>query len=268
MANNPEKPTVLISGLLGSMATLVAQGVFHAPDLDLHGVALSSDRASDLHSLLAIETKDVILMPPPQHWRILRDLRQSSTCSIAVDFTRPDVANYNAELFAQAGVPFVMGTTGGDREKLLDTVRRSRISAVIAPNMATPMVVVQAMLEYAAHTFPGALEDWRLTIEESHQSTKKDVSGTARAWQPLLEALGARMIDEGIISDRVDPAPHAHHKVELTSAVARAAIELNTRIDGRSAYVVGTLQAVRFLAKKVRAGSRGEVFSMIDVLKG
>lgn len=264
MASNPEKPTVLISGLPGQMATLVAQGVFNAPDLDLCEIAFSSAIGSVEHPLLVIGDRTLTLKPPMYHVSVLYALHQGC---IAVDFTRPDVANQNAELYAQAGVPFVMGTTGGDREKLLDTVRRSRISAVIAPNMATPMIILQAMLEYAAQTFPGALEDWALTIAESHQSTKKDVSGTAKAWRPLLEALGARMTDEGIRSYRDDPAPHAHHNVKLSDAVARAAIELSTRIDGRSAYVVGTLQAVRFLAEKVRAGSQGEVFSMIDVLK-
>jgi 4-hydroxy-tetrahydrodipicolinate reductase len=56
---------------------------------------------------------------------------------------------------ADRGMPFVMGTTGGDREKLIQTVRDSTICAVIAPNMAKQIVGIQAMMEYAATTFPG-----------------------------------------------------------------------------------------------------------------
>ena len=47
------------------------------------------------------------------------------------------------------------GTTGGDRQKLEDTVVSSPIAAVIAPNMAKQIVGLQAMMAYAAETFPG-----------------------------------------------------------------------------------------------------------------
>jgi len=41
----------------------------------------------------------------------------------------------NAAFYISNGVPFVMGTTGGDREKLLADVRAAGIRAVIAPQM-------------------------------------------------------------------------------------------------------------------------------------
>ncbi len=41
----------------------------------------------------------------------------------------------NAAFYISNGVPFVMGTTGGDREKLLADVQAAGIRAVIAPQM-------------------------------------------------------------------------------------------------------------------------------------
>lgn len=41
----------------------------------------------------------------------------------------------NAELYSKVGVPFVMGTTGGDRDLLHKTVEDSKIYAVISPQM-------------------------------------------------------------------------------------------------------------------------------------
>lgn len=41
----------------------------------------------------------------------------------------------NAELYSKVGVPFVMGTTGGDRDLLHKTVEDAKIYAVISPQM-------------------------------------------------------------------------------------------------------------------------------------
>lgn len=41
----------------------------------------------------------------------------------------------NAELYCKIGVPFVMGTTGGDRQLLYKTVQDANVYAVISPQM-------------------------------------------------------------------------------------------------------------------------------------
>lgn len=47
----------------------------------------------------------------------------------------------NAELYSKVGVPFVMGTTGGDRNKLYETVEEAKIYAVISPQMGKQVCV-------------------------------------------------------------------------------------------------------------------------------
>ena len=53
--------------------------------------------------------------------------------------------------------------------------------AVIAPNMCKQIVAFQATMQHMADNFPGAFEGYSMEIKESHQSTKADTSGTAKA---------------------------------------------------------------------------------------
>ena len=53
---------------------------------------------------------------------------------------RPDVLLLpccadNGSFYARNGIPFVMGTTGGDRQKLLEETEAAGVYAVIAPQM-------------------------------------------------------------------------------------------------------------------------------------
>ena len=41
----------------------------------------------------------------------------------------------NARFYCQNQVPFVMGTTGGDRHQLLEDTKKAGVYAVIAPQM-------------------------------------------------------------------------------------------------------------------------------------
>jgi 4-hydroxy-tetrahydrodipicolinate reductase len=100
---------------------------------------------------------------------------------VCIDFTHPSAVNDNAEWYAKHELPFVMGTTGGDREALTRCVSDASLYCVIAPNMAKQIVALQAALEHMATEFPGSFDGYKLRIVESHQSTKADTSGTAKA---------------------------------------------------------------------------------------
>jgi len=165
--------TVMVAGLPGRMAKLVTEAVEKAEDLRFIQIALSEIRenwwsaANSLITLVPLEGHEAEL----KHW----------VPDIVVDFTAPTAVNRNAELYCKCGIPFVMGTTGGDRDLLKKTVNNSEVCAVIAPNMAPQIVVFQAMMEFATKNFPDSFNGYHLTIEESHQQGKKDTSGTAKA---------------------------------------------------------------------------------------
>jgi 4-hydroxy-tetrahydrodipicolinate reductase len=173
-----------------------------------------------------------------------------------------------------------MGTTGGDRAELYDTVTKSSISAVIAPNMAQQIVGLQAMLAYGAENFPDLFEGYTMEVRESHQQGKADTSGTAKEIVGYFNAMGVAFSEDQITKER-NPAVqqelwgipeeflggHGWHTYTLTSPDGTAIFQLQHNVNGREIYAAGTLKAIRYLDRKVKDGSQGRVFSMIDVLK-
>ena len=86
----------------------------------------------------------------------LEELKSAYPGMIVVDYTLPAAVNANADLYVKHGTPFVMGTTGGDREKLFADVERSKLPAVVAPQMGKQVVAFQAAMRLMAENFPGA----------------------------------------------------------------------------------------------------------------
>lgn len=262
---------VMLSGLPGNMASEVLQTIRDRGDISVVPYGLKGGTKYQADSYTGIQ-----LYPPERHEEGLRQALERHPDLLVADFTTPEAVNRNAELYARMGVPFVMGTTGGDRERLYDTVKDSRVSAVIAPNMSVPLVVLSAALEYIAKQFPRALDEYSGHIRESHQATKRDVSGTAKAWRSLVEQLGVSFDeivsvreptvqrDSGIPAEHLEG--HGYHWIDISGNDVK--LRIATAVDGRRTYAEGTVVALKYLHRKIQEGSRGEVFSMIDVLKG
>ena len=230
------------------------------------------------YSLEAITVK---LIKPDARISQIEEVIKSHRGFLSVDYTHPSAVNSNAEFYCGCGLPFVMGTTGGDRKKLEDTVVSSSITAVVAPNMAKQIVGFQAMMEYAADTFPGLFQGYSLEIRESHQKGKADTSGTAKAMVGYFNRLGVLFKEDDIIKIR-DPetqkkefgipekylSGHGWHTYALVSEDRTVRFEFTHNVNGREIYASGTLDALLYLSEKVKAGVGGKMFTMIDVLKG
>jgi 4-hydroxy-tetrahydrodipicolinate reductase len=199
---------------------------------------------------------------------------------ISVDFTHPSAVNDNAAFYCKRGLPFVMGTTGGDREKLTRTVVNSTVCAVIAPNMAKQIVGFQAMMEYAANTFPGIFSGYTLTVQESHQAGKADTSGTAKAMVACFNRMGVDFSAEAIAMERNPTVQreqwgipeaylsgHGWHTYRLTSPDKTVVFEFQHNVNGRDIYAGGTMDAVCYLDRQLKMKATGRIFSMIDVLQ-
>jgi len=200
---------------------------------------------------------------------------------MVIDYTLPQAVNPNAELYTSLGLPFVMGTTGGDREGLMATVDAAGTYAVISPNMGKQIVALQSMLEYAEDTFPGAWAGYKLEVVESHQSTKVDTSGTAKALVKSFQGLGmGDFAEEDIekVRDREGQLGrmnvpeehingHAYHTYTLTSPDGTVQFQFQHNVCGRRFYAEGTVDALLFLKSRVEAGADQKVYSMRDVLE-
>jgi 4-hydroxy-tetrahydrodipicolinate reductase len=269
---------VMVNGLPGNVTRLIASHVARDDALALLPHSLTGPEIEIDH--IMVEDIQVALIPPAQRDASIMAIKDQYGDFISVDFTHPSAVNRNARFYCTHGLPFVMGTTGGDRQALYDTVTKSSVSAVIAPNMAQQIVGLQAMLAYGAENYPELFEGYTLEVRESHQQGKADTSGTAKEMVGYFNAMGVAFTEDQIEKER-DPAVqqaqwgipeaylggHGWHTYTLTSPDGTALFQLQHNINGREIYAAGTLKAIRYLDRKVRDGSQGRVFSMIDVLK-
>ena len=270
---------VMINGIPGRVACAVTRHVFTHPRFELIPYSLTGP---EIHANEHAEDGRAIqLIRPEGREAAIRQIQAGHEPFLSVDYTHPSAVNANAEFYCRFNLPFVMGTTGGDRTQLEETIRKSNIVAVVAPNMAKQIVGFQAMMQYAAQTFPDLFKGYRLEIRESHQKGKADTSGTAKAMVRYFNQLGVPF-DEGQIVMERDPQAqkarwgipeahlhgHAWHTYTLISADGSVRFEFTHNVNGREIYVLGTVDALLFLEKKIASGERGRMFTMIDVLKG
>ena len=269
---------VMVNGLPGNVTRLIASHIACDDTLSLLPYSLTGPEIDIAH--ITIGDNDIALVPPEQRDAAIMAIKDQYGDFVSVDFTHPSAVNRNARFYCTHDLPFVMGTTGGDRQELHDTVAKSSISAVIAPNMAPQIVGLQAMLAYGADNFPGLFEGYTLEVRESHQQGKADTSGTAKEIVGYFNAMGVAFTPDQILKER-DPAVqreqwgipqeylggHGWHTYTLTSPDGTALFQLKHNINGREIYAAGTLKAIRYLDRKIKDGLQGRVFSMIDVLK-
>lgn len=270
---------VMVNGLPGRMAAATAEHVL-SRGLILADEAMTGAGMEGSHK---IGETTVTLVPPDGHASCLQRLRQRHDRLIVVDYTHPTAANRNVELYSAHGISFVIGTTGGDVTAMRDAVQNTDdVYAVIAPNMAKQIVAFQAMIDFMANNFPGAFDGYKLTVKESHQSTKADTSGTAKAVVSSFVKMGldfsvdriekvrdpVRSVNELNVPEHAADSGHAYHTYHLTSPDETVNFEFQHNVAGRAVYAAGTVDAVQFLDAKLRAGDTDKrVFSMIDVLQ-
>jgi 4-hydroxy-tetrahydrodipicolinate reductase len=269
---------VMVNGMPGDMAVNVARHVLADERFELVPFSLTGPEIEKKET--NIESFSIRLLQPKIRDRLIDEIRQSAGPFISVDYTHPSAVNANAKFYCLQQLPFVMGTTGGDREQLEQTVKASSIAAVIAPNMGKQIVGFQAMMDYAAQSFPGLFKGYSLQIKESHQKGKADTSGTAKAMVRYFNRLGLTFGEEQIAKER-DPeiqasqwgipqnylTGHGWHTYTLTSADETVRFEFSHNVNGRDIYARGTIDAVDFLHNKVAEGAIGIVYTMIDVLQ-
>ncbi len=270
-----EPITIMLNGLPGNMARMLAGHLLEDARFVLIPWSLTGPEISQSESV--VNGKSFRLVLPQGRDEAMRFIRSEFGDFVAIDFTHPSAVNDNAVFYRKHRIRFVMGTTGGDREALAETVKDSAIAAVIAPNMAKQIVGFQAMMAWAAEHFPGLFDGYSLTVKESHQQSKADTSGTAKAMVGYFNRLGADFSVADIQKVRDPEAQqalgvpkeylggHGWHTYTLISPDQTVKFEFTHNVNGRDIYAPGVKDAVLFLS---RDPEPGRVYSMIDVLQG
>eukprot|EP00873_Tetraselmis_striata_P019653 jgi/Tetstr1/439917/TSEL_028324.t1 len=266
---------VMVNSCFGKMGNAVAMSVVKA------GVTLVPYSFNSSEGVVAVEGVSVKLVPNHERDEVMASVKEAYPNLVVVDYTLPDVVTANCEYYSSQGLNFVVGTTGGDREAMRAAAESAGVYAVIAPNMGKQIVAVQAMVEMLAERFPGAFSGYTLSVVESHQKTKVDTSGTAKAVVESMGTLGCepfqmsdiKKLRDDISSNEELGVPmdamngHAFHTYTLTSPGGDVEVALSHNVIGRTVYAEGTVDACIFLSQMAASGAAKKVYNMVDVLE-
>ena len=284
---------IMMNGLPGAMGREIASAAMAREGVTLAPFALTG---AGFGGECEVDGVTVKLFEPSERdecAKLAKEAYPEAGTLVCIDFTHPTAVNDNADWYGANKLPFVMGTTGGDRDALLSGTRDSGTYAVIAPNMAKQIVALQAALEQMSSDFPGSFEGYSLSVVESHQSTKADTSGTAKAISTSLAKLTnepdftandyekiervrdtkEQLAGGGVSHKGCSPVPeavlngHAFHTYALTSADGNVEFQFRHNVCGRSTYAEGSVDAAVFLAGRVKAATEQRVYDMVDVLR-
>eukprot|EP00560_Eucampia_antarctica_P000054 CAMPEP_0197832878 /NCGR_PEP_ID=MMETSP1437-20131217/16612_1 /TAXON_ID=49252 ORGANISM="Eucampia antarctica, Strain CCMP1452" /NCGR_SAMPLE_ID=MMETSP1437 /ASSEMBLY_ACC=CAM_ASM_001096 /LENGTH=332 /DNA_ID=CAMNT_0043436507 /DNA_START=48 /DNA_END=1046 /DNA_ORIENTATION=+ len=289
MSLNYDDVRVMVNGMPGPMAVASAEACLRK-GLGISPVAMTGPNIEPqtitVTDSVTGKSSDVRLIPADNKEEIesaiegLKAGVEDVNNLLVIDFTHPSAVNSNAIFYAENKIPFVMGTTGGDREQLVKDMQDAKAFAVIAPNMGKQIVALQAGLEDLAKKFPSAFSGYKMHVKESHQKTKADTSGTAKA---IVESLTELSDDDFSVEDiemirdeeesmafgvpEESMNGHAFHTYTFTSPDSSVQFQLQHNVVGRTVYAEGTADAVKFLAGKIREETEGKIYNMIDVLE-
>ncbi|MDR0382571.1 MAG: 4-hydroxy-tetrahydrodipicolinate reductase [Spirochaetaceae bacterium] len=198
--------------------------------------------------------------------------------TVAIDFTRPDVAADNITAFAEMRIPVVTGTTGWyDRLDEVGAFVNSRKSALLwASNFSIGVNLFYRIAAYCARLID-AYGEYDAAGYEIHHNQKADSpSGTAKT---LAETVLKNMKRKtAAVWDKLDrpPAPHEIHFSSLRVGAVPGVhalvfdsgadtIEIKHSVRNRDGLVSGAIDAAQWLVKAVEAGRHG-VFTLDDIL--
>lgn len=146
----PSDVVIMMNGLPGNMASEVAAACLRR-GMSLAEFALTGEEGSTIK--IASATVTLVQGGTADAEEAIANVCAASEAAgktlIAIDYTVPEAAAPNAEMYSRYGVSFVMGTTGADRGALERSLSHGTHMAVIAPNMGKQIVAMQAAIQCA-----------------------------------------------------------------------------------------------------------------------
>ncbi|WP_336136889.1 4-hydroxy-tetrahydrodipicolinate reductase [Natronomonas amylolytica] len=250
---------LVVIGATGRTGTeIVAEASGRGHDVD--GIARSEDSIEDVR----VHTSDA-----------LPDLLEEADA--VIDFTVPDATREYVELVAEAGVPYVVGTTGFD-EGGIDALREASESTAVlkASNFAKGVQALMQVVEAGVEALP----EYDIELTETHHNGKRDApSGTANTVLDVIDEVWAaqraagessgdepRDRDEELDRTHGREGEHLREEDEVGVHVRRAGnvrgehevllagndevLTLTHRAESRRVFAAGAVDAAEWLAGK------------------
>ena len=224
------------TGRTGSEIVAEASGRGH----DVTGVATSSDTI-----------EDVRVYPDEDLPELLAD------ADAAIDFTVPSASREYAALAAEAGVPYIVGTTGFDQEGL-DALRAASESTAVlkASNFARGVQALLRVVEAGVEALP----DYDVELTETHHNGKRDApSGTAKTLLDVIDSArddaldrvhgreGEHEREDSEVGVHVRRAGNVRGEHEVLLADNDEVLTLTHRAESRRVFAAGAVDAAEWL---------------------
>lgn len=182
-------------------------------------------------------------------------------CDVGIEFTTPDVSLKHANIMANSGKGYILGTTGFSTNQLEELKKFSwKIPIVYSPNFSIGANVLLNLTESAAQLLG---DNFDVEIVEVHHTQKKDApSGTAKKLIESIEKVRgkkklvygregtskAKTKDEiGIASIRSGDVVGEHYVIFGQKGER---LELVHKASSRLAFAQGVIKAIRFVQNK------------------
>lgn len=271
---------VAMSGLPGNMPTKIVEHILRA-DKEKYPFTLCPHALTGpevTQKTVTVCRKKIKLYPPDRAEEFFDAVErfEDTRPVVIVDYTHASAIENNVQMYCAEGIPFVMGTTGGDEKWIKKIVRETTNCAIVGPNASAQIVVFQAMMTYVATTFPDIFCGFTLEVVESHQKGKKDTSGTAKAIVNNFNAMGIPFTFDQIKKIR-EPGEqramgvpeeyltgHAWHTYTVRAPDGNVFFQFTHNVNGRDTYALGTLDLINFLMNNIQIG---KTYSVIDCAK-
>ena len=184
-------------------------------------------------------------------------------CDAAIEFSLAEAVLPNARVYAQSGVPAVVGTTGWEKNR--ESVKQTFADGgtyLSGSNFSIGAHIFFAVAEYAARLC-NRVPEYDLMVHEIHHKRKKDSpSGTALTAANRIVGVHARQ--KRIVTERLDRPiePDELHVSSLRggsvpgvhAVIADSAadtIEISHTVRNRTGLALGSVLAAEWLADKV-----------------
>ncbi|GAB3672355.1 4-hydroxy-tetrahydrodipicolinate reductase [Halopiger thermotolerans] len=247
-----------VTGATGRMGQEVVDAVAEREDCE---VAFAVNRDPDTDDIAGVD------LEPAAEFDALVAGREPDA---VVDFTGPESALEYVEACAEAGVPFVTGTTGFDDDQREELQAASdEIPVLHAPNFARGVQTLVNVVGDAVRS----LEGYDVELVETHHNGKRDApSGTANRLLEEIEAHGDFAErkhgregfdprEEGEIGVHVLRAGDITGEHEIVIAGNHEEVRLTHRAEDRGVFAAGAVDAAQWIA-----GQKAGWYDFADVI--
>lgn len=241
-----EKKKILVVGCNGWVGQSVCKTIAESKDFEVAGgydVEYKSELPYDFPIYTSVEELECFL--------------HLNHFDVIIDFSRPEATMEVLEFAEKHSLAMVIATTGfSDEEEKKIRNAAKYIPIFKSDNMSYGIYVARQLVKLMAKLIPYC-DDF--SIDESHQSTKKDApSGTAKNifFNDINEAYGNKLVpnyggteqkqpnEVWMSSRRIKDADGEH---TITFGLSGESISVHTITHNSSVYALGALEAARYL---------------------